>query len=66
MGAIHELISERVFPPLGEDTDKAKKQQDNPPGLGEWTGEDGKPRKRRQGDKKRKRDDGNDEKHPQE
>jgi hypothetical protein len=66
LGAIHELISERVFPPPGEDTDKAKKKQDNPPGQGEGEEEDGEPRERRQGDEKRKRDDGNDEKHPQE
>ena len=66
LGAIHEILSKRVFPPPGEDTDKAKEQQYNPPGQGEGEEEDGEPRERRQGDEKRKRDDGNDEKHPQE
>ena len=60
LGALHELIDERVFPPSKEDTDKAKKQQDNPPGRGEGEEEDGEPRESRQGDEKRKRDDGND------
>ena len=34
LGAIHEILSKRVFPPPGEDTDKAKEQQDNPQGKG--------------------------------
>ena len=49
-----------------KNTNSRKNPQDNSTEQGKGEEEDGEPREARQGDEKRKRDDDNDLKHPQE